>query len=167
MALNSWEDEESGPPAAFVSSRQDGEDSDVSDEEEDAPASKVTTGSSSKTVANDDPFTPAVVAVLSEAYIEHGLDVLIRPNKTAKPTPARSALMQRLQHAGWKGGEDLIQSWGRVLDRDVCNLTASTCSHHSLTPVAAQETTAFGALSICRQQAGFYFGRRSASSWLV
>lgn len=52
--------------------------------------------------------------------------MLLRPNKTSKPTPARQQMIKRLQDAGWKDGEDLIQSWGRMLDRDV---SLPTCLH--------------------------------------
>lgn len=118
IQLCSWEDEEAGPPAF----RDKGAESASSSDEEEGSAPRP-----SGIATPNDPFTPAVVAVLSEAYIEHGLDVLLRPNKTTKPTPQRVALVQRLQGAGWDGGEDLIQSWGRMLDRDVGSTLNVAC----------------------------------------
>lgn len=65
-------------------------------------------------------FSERVVEVLSKAYVEHGLEVLLR-NKGKPVTKARAELMESLKNAGWKGdgASDLIESWGKQLDRDV------------------------------------------------
>lgn len=66
------------------------------------------------------PFNERVIEVLSRAYMEHGLEVLLR-NKGKPVTQARQGLMDQLQKAGWKGdgASDLIESWGKQLERDV------------------------------------------------
>lgn len=74
------------------------------------------------TPAREDPFSPAIVKILSEAYVEQGLDVLLR-QKGPKVSPARQSLMSKLEAAGWqKGKDDLIASWAQMLDRDVSSV---------------------------------------------